>query len=133
MGRLAAPRITGADEVMTMMHMFTFSIVWFLLPFFLVTLGTSLIGRANRRFGSVRRGTGQREIASFRLETVEPTIYRLAKRLDGRLTVSDVVVETGLPVREAEQTLQTMTDSVRVRMEVDERGVVTYEFTELLS
>ncbi len=116
------------------MHMFTFSILWFLLPFFLVTLGANLLGRTHRRIASARQaGAGQREIASSRIETVEPMIYRLAKQLGGRLTVSDVVVETGLRVREAEEMLQNMTDSLRVRMEVDDRGVVTYEFTELLN
>ena len=111
---------------------FGFSIFWFLLPFLFVTGGASLLDRANRQIASARRQADRhRPIEGPRLETVEPTIYRLAKRLDGRLTVSDVVVETGLSARNAEQLLQSMTDSIRVRMDVDDRGIVTYEFTEL--
>ena len=62
----------------------------------------------------------------------EARIYKLAYRLKGRLTVSDVVVETGLGVKEAEQAIQALVDHVRVRMEVDEDGIVTYEFPEII-
>jgi hypothetical protein len=68
-----------------------------------------------------------------RLEsTNEARIFKLAYRLKGRLTVSDIVVETGLGVREAEQLIESMVDSNRVRMEVDDRGIVTYEFPEII-
>lgn len=47
-------------------------------------------------------------------------LYSLAKKYHGRLTVSTVVVETGLSPAEAERVLESMTDNVRVRMEVTE-------------
>ena len=62
----------------------------------------------------------------------EARIFKLAYRLKGRLTVSDIVVETGLSVHEAEELIESMVDSTRVRMEIDERGIVTYEFPEII-
>lgn len=59
-------------------------------------------------------------------------VFKLAYKLKGRLTVSDVVVETGLEVAEAESLLESMVDGTHVRMEVDDRGIVTYEFPEIL-
>lgn len=58
-------------------------------------------------------------------------LFKLAYRRKGRLTVSDIVIETGLGVEEAEQLIQGMVDNVRVRMEVNERGMVVYEFPEI--
>jgi hypothetical protein len=62
----------------------------------------------------------------------EARIFKLAYRLKGRVTVSDVVVETGLGVHEAEELMESMVDSTHVRMEVDDRGIVTYEFPEII-
>ncbi|MFW5742393.1 MAG: hypothetical protein ACOC2D_03885 [Spirochaetota bacterium] len=62
----------------------------------------------------------------------EARIFKLAYRLKGRITVSDVVVETGLGVHEAEGLVQSMVDGSHVRMEVDDRGIVTYEFPEII-
>lgn len=59
-------------------------------------------------------------------------VFKLAYRLKGKLTVSDVVVETGMEVAEAEALLESMVDGTHVRMEVDDRGIVTYEFPEIL-
>jgi hypothetical protein len=132
-GSIRGLKLHGAAKDRAMMHMFTFSIFWFLLPFMLVGLIGRLFGHARRRLASTSRdGASLPEIARLRVATIEPTVYRLAKRLAGRITVSDVVIETGLSANDAEQLLQSMTDSVRVRMDVDDRGIVTYEFTELL-
>lgn len=62
----------------------------------------------------------------------EARIFKLAYRLKGRITVSDIVVETGLGVQEAEALIESMVDNARVRMEVDDRGVMTYEFPEII-
>ncbi len=64
---------------------------------------------------------------------LEPAIYRLARNRGGRLTVSDVVIATGIPVGEAERILNEMVDGVRVTMNVRDNGVIVYEFTELMS
>ena len=62
----------------------------------------------------------------------EAQIFKLAYRLKGRLTLSDVVVETGLSLNEAEEIVEGMVDSVHVRMEVDDRGTVLFEFPEII-
>lgn len=59
-------------------------------------------------------------------------LFKLALKLKGRLTVSDIVIETGLPVDQAESLIQSLVDNVHVRMEVDDRGLVTYEFPEII-
>lgn len=62
----------------------------------------------------------------------ESRIFRLALKQKGRLTVSDVVIETGLNLKEAEDLIESMVDNVHVRMELDEQGRVTYEFPEII-
>ncbi|WP_020613921.1 hypothetical protein [Sediminispirochaeta bajacaliforniensis] len=60
------------------------------------------------------------------------SLYRLADRQKGRLTVSDVVIETGIDVQEAERILQAMVDNQHVRMEVRDDGIIYYEFPEIM-
>ena len=62
----------------------------------------------------------------------EAKIFKLALRLRGRLTVSDVVIETGLNLAEAEDLVESLVDNVHVRMEVNDNGMVTYEFPEII-
>lgn len=63
--------------------------------------------------------------------SLESQVFKLAYRRKGRLTVSDIVIETGLGIDEAERLIQGMVDNVRVRMEVNDRGMVVYEFPEI--
>jgi hypothetical protein len=46
--------------------------------------------------------------------------------------LSDIIIETGLEPRQAERFIEGLVDGVRVRMEVDEKGLVYYEFPEIL-
>lgn len=124
---------------------------WFSSPFFfvipilfavLVVQGGLHIARRGRRY--VRRrwrlpwDEGEDRFLEDHMSdrgsaaALEARVFRLAHRGKGRLTVSDVVVEMGLSVADAEELLQGMVDNVRVRMEVRENGVVVYEFPELL-
>ena len=74
-----------------------------------------------------------RSIESSRPQTTsEARIFKLAYRLKGRITVSDVVVETGLDVAGAEAVMQGMIDNTHVRLEVDDNGILTYEFPEII-
>ena len=57
-------------------------------------------------------------------------VFGVAKRMGGRITISDVVLETGLSIREAEAYMDGLADGMRVRMEVDSEGIVIYEFPE---
>ena len=58
-------------------------------------------------------------------------VFRLAYQNGGRVTVSQVVMETGMSLEQAEAYLDQLCDGVRVRMEVSDSGRVTYEFPEL--
>jgi hypothetical protein len=62
----------------------------------------------------------------------EAQIFKLAYRLKGRITISDIVVETGLSIDQSEELIEHMVDGVRVRMEVNQKGMVVYEFPEIL-
>jgi len=62
----------------------------------------------------------------------ESRVYALAYRLGGRLTVSDVVMETSLGTKHTEALLDRLVDEVRVRISVSEGGFVVYEFPEIL-
>lgn len=64
---------------------------------------------------------------------LQAKVFQLAYRLKGRITVSDIVAETGLSVQEAEELVEGMVDNSRVRMEVNDNGLVTYEFPEIIS
>ena len=69
------------------------------------------------------------DAASARLEN---RIFRLAYRLGGRLTVSDLVVDTTLTSAEAERVLGDLVDNSRVTIEVRDDGLVFYEFPEII-
>ena len=62
----------------------------------------------------------------------EADIYRLARKLGGHLTVSDVVIHLGYSPRETEDLLENMTDGFRVRMEVSDSGLIDYQFSEII-
>jgi len=64
-------------------------------------------------------------------ESIETSIYRLAAKLGGTITVSDVVTDMSIEPKKAEKKLESMADGVRIRMEVDDAGIVYYEFPEL--
>jgi len=66
-------------------------------------------------------------------ESQQVSIYKLAYRLQGRITVSDIVVETGMDAKAAEELIQSMVDNQRVRMEVDSDGMLVYEFPEIIA
>jgi hypothetical protein len=68
-----------------------------------------------------------------RSRSIENRIFRAAFKHSGSLTVSDIVLETGLGVREAEEVINGMVDGTHVRMEVQDDGLVVYEFPEIIS
>ncbi|HUX14179.1 MAG TPA: hypothetical protein VMW87_14215 [Spirochaetia bacterium] len=59
-------------------------------------------------------------------------IFRAARAHGGRLTVSELIMETGIASKTAEDTLRGLADGTRVRLEIDADGVEWYEFPELL-
>jgi hypothetical protein len=64
---------------------------------------------------------------------IENRIFRAAFKHEGRLTVSDIVLDTDLGIREAEEVINGMVDGTHVRMEVEDNGLVVYEFPEIIS
>jgi hypothetical protein len=118
----------------------------FLLPmmfiFLALRVGTSLFRSMNRRDDSdfprwegddrFLGGYGGYRHLGMGQGNLEARVFKLANRRKGRITVSDVVIETGLGVHEAEELLQSMVDNVRVTMEVTDDGMVLYEFPEIL-
>ncbi len=114
-----------------MMHGFgmSFGFWWMIVPIVVLIIGGRLLRRLIGRRDSDRRIVQDRSGAPESI--ADATIFRLAKRLNGRLTVSDVVIETGMKPSDAEHALQAMTDGLRVRMEVSSDGLVIYEFAEL--
>jgi hypothetical protein len=74
------------------------------------------------------RETGRR----FRTDSLESKIFRLALEQKGVLTVSDVVIETGLSIADAETVLEDMVDGTHVKMELTPDGMVRYEFPEIM-
>ena len=67
----------------------------------------------------------------FGRRSLDSRVFRLAYRHGGRVTVSQVVMETGMSLEQTEAYLDQLCDGVRVRMEVSDGGLVTYEFPEL--
>lgn len=110
----------------------------FVLIFVIVRFGGRLFGDFSRRGadGEGLPGLGWRHpldvLRAPRGQNLEARLFRAAYKQRGRLTVSDVVIETGLGIREAEELINGMVDGLRVRMEVDEQGHVIYEFPEII-
>lgn len=126
-----------------MFFFFPFGIlIPFLLIFLALRFGTRLFqdffrgGRLDSQ-GRWIPGSGARNPLDMfrpqRSQSLEARIFRAAYKQRGRLTVSDVVIETGLGIKEAEELINGMVDGLRVRMEVDDRGLVVYEFPEIIS
>jgi len=132
---------------MGMFFLFPFGIlIPALLIFLLFRFGGRLLSDFFRGTDDRERGGGWLEgdsssrgqgrlggLGGFRQQSLEARIFRVAYKRKGRLTISDVVLETGLSIKEAEETVNAMVDGTRVRMEVDDRGLVVYEFPEIMA
>lgn len=113
----------------------------FLLPALIIflILRAVLGTQHHRRRGSLDYGSDPFDLLSERDPderggySMRVQIYKLAYKLGGRITVSDIVVQTGLEVEEAEELIESMVDNQRVRMEVQDDGLVIYEFPELIN
>lgn len=113
-----------------------------LLPFLFIFLVLHLVRVALRESRTGRRpeapwGRDHREQMTAREAPrrgrLENRVFRLAYRLGGRLTVSDLVVDLDFSIEEAESFLNRLVDSTRVTMEVRDDGLVYYEFPEIIA
>ncbi len=66
-------------------------------------------------------------------ESFHGKIMNLAIDNKGVLTVTDVVMATGLSLKQAEEVLNNMVDEYRVKMEVKDSGIIVYEFIEIIN
>jgi hypothetical protein len=112
--------------------LFIFLIFRFGMRFF-----NELFNNPNRLNSQERWQLYDRSRYGFSLPTgsrgIESRIFRAAFKHRGRLTVSDIVLETDLGIREAEEVINGMVDGTHVRMEVQDSGLVVYEFPEIIS
>ncbi|WP_455382632.1 hypothetical protein [Salinispira pacifica] len=102
---------------------------WIFLPF-AVYVAARIFRAIRDRSSAGHLDAGGEPSGSARLS--HSVLFRAAAAHGGRLTVSELVVETGMPPARAEKALREITDGLRVRMEIGDDGVVWYEFTELL-
>jgi hypothetical protein len=66
-------------------------------------------------------------------QQLQVTVFRLAARNKGRLTLSDVIVETGLDLNKAEKLMDRMIDGAHVQIDVNDKGMILYVFPEMIS
>ena len=63
--------------------------------------------------------------------TMVSKVFRLATKRQGRLTLSDIVIESGLGLKEAERFMDSLVDGLHVQIEVDAKDLINYEFPEI--
>jgi hypothetical protein len=117
------------------------------LPLFIVAMSVRALSGLFRRFyhdddpietrgwqlpGSTTRGGRTASLSHDQSRSFEGRVYRLAYKLGGRLTISDIIIETGLDTATCERQVNELVDETRVRMVVDDRGFVVYEFPEII-
>ena len=123
--------------------MYGFEGLGFIFLFLFLVLSGSLAGGVDRRPTRQRRYMEREweemyaltELSAEEIRGSGPLqarIFRLAKRRGGKLTLSDVVIETGLSLSDAEALMNALVDNVYVRLEVTDQGRIVYEFPELM-
>ena len=88
------------------------AVVWFLVR------GLRFVARRNQRPSRPRHdGAAPRDIPRDRRQArLESEIFRLAAQRQGRLTLSEVVIETGMGLREAEELMDRLAKGTHVRL-----------------
>ena len=59
-------------------------------------------------------------------------IFQMAYKHHGRLTLSEVVIGTGMGLKQAESYMDLLVKGAHVRMEINEQGLLLYEFPEII-
>lgn len=113
--------------------------IWIIPVIFIVAVITIVrkFNRSNRR---------QREYNTFEIDRYaevperipgkrpqEGELFKIAQKYKGRITISDIVLETGMSIKEAEALVEPLVDGLHIRMEVSDKGFVIYEFPEIIA
>jgi len=117
-----------------MMMMHPMGGFWFFIPILLIGFTGYIIYRMlKRKEGNKNKNKKSDSQPDYKVDRqkYESLVFRLAQKKEGFLTVSDVVIATGLSAPEAESLLEHMVDGLRVHMNVSDSGKVFYEFAEL--
>jgi len=99
-----------------------------IVPLFFIAAGAMVLMRL---FGPTRL-SGPKNAMSPPPDDIDAQIFRAAKQQRGRLTISDLVIETGWSAKEAEKALERLADGIHVRMNVSDKGRIEFEFPDLL-
>ena len=102
------------------------------LPILFVLFGINAFRALGRGWKGRAEIDVRPEVGWSQLEQMDGALFRLAKRRGGRITLSDIVVETGMDMRNAERYMNSLVDHSHVSVEVDARGRILYAFPELL-
>jgi|GEM_PF-6718673 len=97
----------------------------FFIPLALIAAGALYWALASRN--------ASRRTRALRGTALEHQILQLAVKKHGVLTITEIAAETGLSLKDAEKAMTKMVDFSRVSMKVDDAGLVTYEFTEIVN
>ena len=103
-----------------MMH--GFALGWLILAFVFVV-------RPSKRHSDPPESRGQSRIEG---DGAIARVFRLASRKQGRITISDVVVDLGISPTDAEDMMDRIVDGIHAQVELSERGRLVYVFPELI-
>ncbi|TVR91547.1 MAG: hypothetical protein EA428_05470 [Spirochaetaceae bacterium] len=98
------------------------------VPLFFIAAGALVLLRV---FGRPML-SGSKNTNNGMPDDIDAQVFRAAKKQGGRLTISDLVIETGWSAKEAEGALERLTNGNHVRMNVSDVGSIEFEFPDLL-
>ena len=154
-GRLKYINRRNEETVVISFMAFPFGMFAWIVPFILIFIGIKAIrhmyhsshkkfynyydiedqlpDRDSRKLDNNDTADNKVALTSYNRGEWESRIFRLAYKNRGRITLSDIVLETELGLKDAETIIEEMIDGVHVRMEVREDGLVIYEFPEIIA
>ena len=109
---------------------------FFLLLFFFVLPAIERRDSYNRRRRQMtaeldrKRSQENRKDVKLAKNDYEKKVFTLAAKFRGRLMLSDVILETGLGMKDSEKLMDGITDGLHVKAEPDSKGILFYEFPE---
>lgn len=90
-------------------------------------------GYRNRQHTTSRNTTQRVRLDNIKKKkSTEKQILDIAKKHGGKITVTQVAMDTDLSIEQAEKKLQDLVKSGYVQMNVTDNGVMIYEFMELM-